>query len=278
MSIYLGRIVAVGRTKSGRNAAAYRVSSRSFPNRQIVELGGSLAVVPRPGFENDVFKNPYIAYNCARAAGEWVVLTNGSHTDPLAEKLLSGADPKDAMTGVLLALDYEKDHLKTPRIAAVVPLRGDTAWLGIVRHDALVVKEVLLKQESMQYLSTYEANDIGKSQVVGLGAETAGELAQEACTGGDFRVRTPWPGLRRWRRTSRSRSASTTSPGRSSHASAMPSRIAKRASSTRSCRLACSSGFPRVDRRSWEPSSSRRRSASSAGRGRCASGFRSLAR
>jgi IMP cyclohydrolase len=188
VSIYLGRIVAAGRTKGGRNAGVYRVSSRSFPNRQIVELGGSLAVVPRAGFENDVFKNPYIAYNCVRTAGEWAVITNGSHTDPLAEKLAAGTEPKDAMTAVLLALDYEKDHLKTPRIAAVVPVRGDTAWLGIVRHDALVVKEVPLKAGSMLYVSTYEANDVRDSQVVSLPADAASAIAQEACGGGDFRA------------------------------------------------------------------------------------------
>ena len=43
--MYVGRIVAVGRTRAGANAALYRVSSRSFPNRRIVEAGGHLAVV-----------------------------------------------------------------------------------------------------------------------------------------------------------------------------------------------------------------------------------------
>ena len=33
MSIYLGRIVAAGLTRDGKAVAAYRVSSRSFPNR-----------------------------------------------------------------------------------------------------------------------------------------------------------------------------------------------------------------------------------------------------
>ena len=55
--MYAGRIVAVGRTPEGANAALYRVSSRSFPNRQAVDLGGKLAIVPREGHEGDVQKN-----------------------------------------------------------------------------------------------------------------------------------------------------------------------------------------------------------------------------
>ncbi len=186
MPIYLGRIVAVGRTEAGRNAGVYRVSSRSFPNRRIVPVGTGLAVVPREGFENDVYKNPYIAYNCVRQAGPWAVLTNGSHTDPIAEKLQAGAAPKDALAGPMLALDYEKDHLKTPRIAALVPVVGDAAWLAIVRHDALVVKEVALQAGRMAYLSTYEANDVRADQAVPIAIGTAEDLARAACEAAAF--------------------------------------------------------------------------------------------
>ena len=66
--MYAGRIVAVGRTPGGANAVLYRVSSRSFPNRKAVDLGGRLAIVPREGHEGDVQKNPYIAYACLRIA------------------------------------------------------------------------------------------------------------------------------------------------------------------------------------------------------------------
>ncbi|MBE3069851.1 MAG: IMP cyclohydrolase, partial [Planctomycetes bacterium] len=57
--MYVGRIVAVGRTPHGRNAVMYRVSSRSFPNRRTVETPRGLAVVPIEGHEKDIFKNPY---------------------------------------------------------------------------------------------------------------------------------------------------------------------------------------------------------------------------
>ena len=103
----------------------YRVSSRSFPNRMAVDNAGTLAIIPRPGHEGDLQENPYIAYNALRLAGAWAIATNGSHTDPIAEKVNAGLPVKDAMTLSLLALDYEHDALDTPRIAAAVPRNGD---------------------------------------------------------------------------------------------------------------------------------------------------------
>jgi IMP cyclohydrolase len=158
--MYVGRIVAIGRTRAGSGAALYRVSSRSFPNREAKLLPGAVAIVPKPGFENDIFKNPYIAYNCVRLvpAYDLAVATNGSHTDPLAEKLETGMTPRDALVNVLAAMDYEHDHLKTPRIAAVVRADGAAGWLGIVRHDAILVREFTLQPGQAFYLCTYEKN------------------------------------------------------------------------------------------------------------------------
>jgi IMP cyclohydrolase len=89
--------------------------------------------------------NPYIAYHCLRMARDWAIVANGSHTDPIAEKIEAGTPVRDALSASLLTLDYEKDAYQTPRIASAVPLCGDTAWLGIVRHEALVVKAVPLE-------------------------------------------------------------------------------------------------------------------------------------
>ncbi len=184
--MYVGRIVAVGRTKAGANAALYRVSSRSFPNRQAVDTGSAVAVVPRPGHEGDLQKNPYIAYNALRLAGEWAVATNGSHTDPIAEKLAAGMAPRDALALCMLALDYEHDDLSTPRISAVVPLQGEVGWLAIVRADALVVKAVPLEAGRAVYLSTYEADEVRESQVSDFDAATAEEAAVFSVSGGAF--------------------------------------------------------------------------------------------
>ncbi|MBR2372818.1 MAG: IMP cyclohydrolase, partial [Lentisphaeria bacterium] len=143
--MYLGRIVAIGMTKSGRAGAFYRVSSRSFPNRQTVKMGDKVAVMPRPGFEGDLQKNPYITYNCVRIAGNYAVVSNGSQTDPIAEKIASGMPVRDAMTLGLLALDYEHDSLDTPRIVGAVEMNGTRGFLGIIRKDAVLVRELELK-------------------------------------------------------------------------------------------------------------------------------------
>ena len=184
--MYVGRIVAVGRNRAGSNAVMYRVSSRSFPNRQAVDNNGTIAVVPRPGAEADLNKNPYIAYNALRLTGEWAVAGNGSHTDPITEKIGQGMAVRDALALSLLALDYEKDDFSTPRIAAAVPWRGDTAWLAIVRQDALVIKEVSLDARRARYLATYEANDVDEAQVSDFDADTATASAVYVVSGGTF--------------------------------------------------------------------------------------------
>jgi IMP cyclohydrolase len=144
--MYVGRFIIVA-----PGIGAYRVSSRSFPNRQVVERDGTLTVAPTPDApETD---NPYISYNCVRAvetpasadpgAGDAetvAVVGNGSHVDPVTEKLGIGYPARDALADSLLAMDFEKDDYDTPRIAGVVG--ADAAWIGTVRRDALLVEEV----------------------------------------------------------------------------------------------------------------------------------------
>jgi len=184
--MYVGRIVAVGRTRAGANAGLYRVSSRSFPNRRAVEVNGRLAIMPREGHEGDILKSPYIAYNCLRVAGDWSVVTNGSHTDPIAEKIEAGLPVRDALVATLLALDYEKDDYSTPRIAGAVPVQGDTAWLGIVRRDALVVKEVALEAGRALWIATYEGDDVRPDQSCELDADDPAAAARAAIDGPGF--------------------------------------------------------------------------------------------
>lgn len=192
--MYVGRIVAVGKTPKGRNTAFYRVSSRSFPNRQAIETNRGLAIVPKEGHEGDILKNPYIAYNCLRMVdspsaaelGPIAVATNGSQTDPIAEKIASGMSIRDALVTSLLALDYEKDDYNTPRIAAVVPRTGDSGWLGVVRQDGLNVREIPLLPGKALFVATYETNDINAGHVSDYEAETAADAAQWLLDGGKF--------------------------------------------------------------------------------------------
>ncbi|MDI6645331.1 MAG: IMP cyclohydrolase, partial [Methanobacteriaceae archaeon] len=87
--MYLGRILAVGSNKSG-NIVAYRVSSRSYPNRETKAFENRVAVIPKKGHEKDVFENPYIAYNCIRIVDDVAIVSNGSHTDVIADKISEG--------------------------------------------------------------------------------------------------------------------------------------------------------------------------------------------
>ncbi|WP_227353038.1 IMP cyclohydrolase [Haladaptatus salinisoli] len=130
--MYVGRFIVIG-----PDIGAYRVSSRSFPNREAVARGDTVTIAPTEDApETD---NPYIAYNCVRVAGDTAVVGNGSHVDPVAEKLELGYPARDALAETLLALDYEKDDYDTPRIAGTV---GEESYVGVVRRDALLVEEV----------------------------------------------------------------------------------------------------------------------------------------
>ncbi len=185
--MYVGRIVAVGRTQAGRGAALYRVSSRSFPNREAKLLEKAVAIVPKPGFESDIHKNPYIAYNCLRWARGFAVVTNGSHTDPLAERIESGMSPRDALATVMLAMDYEHDSLNTPRISGVIAPDGAQGWLAIVRKDALLVRELVLAAGQAFYVCTYERNNPGETQLEPrFTAASAADACQFILRGGVF--------------------------------------------------------------------------------------------
>lgn len=188
MSIYLGRIVAVAVTPSGRPAALYRVSSRSFPNRlaRVSDDGRRVSILPKPGHETDVNRNPYIAYNCARLVGGRAVLSNGSHTDPVAEKIAMGMPVRDALALSLLAMDYEKDEYSTPRIAAVADADDRTLWLAAVRADGLDVRAFALEPGRIAHLSTYEHNCPDAGYVSRFDAETAEQACDFILSGGVF--------------------------------------------------------------------------------------------
>ena len=140
--MYVGRFVVVS-----PEVGAYRVSSRSFPNRQAIERDGMVTVGPTAAAEET--DNPYISYNCLRLTDRGAVVGNGSHVDPIAEKLELGYPARDALAEPLLALDFEKDDYDTPRIAGVVGVTDDptataepSGYIGTVRRDAVLVEEV----------------------------------------------------------------------------------------------------------------------------------------
>jgi IMP cyclohydrolase len=170
--MYVGRFVVVA-----PELGAYRVSSRSFPNRRALDRDGTVTVGPTE--EAPETDNPYISYNCVRLTDRGAVLGNGSHVDPIAEKLALGYPAKDALAEPLLALDFEKDDYDTPRIAGIVGLEEDPsansepgAFVGTVRRDALLVEEVT----EPTLVATYERDS---PTAFDLGAEDAATAARE---------------------------------------------------------------------------------------------------
>ena len=190
--MYIGRIVSIARTLDGRMCAGYRVSSRSFPNRVAVAKDDTISIVPKAGSETDVLKNPYIAYNCARiVCGRTVaVVSNGSHTDVIAEKIESGMPVRDAAAYGLLALDYEKDQYNTPRICAIADRRDEgSGWLGIVRDNGLEVRRVYVEAGRFWYVATYEEVHICEQPRGNFPAATAEEACAFLLSGGIFAER-----------------------------------------------------------------------------------------
>jgi len=186
--MYIGRIVCVAMRPDGGLCASYRVSSRSFPNRTAVIGADKVSIVPKPGFETDVQKNPYIAYNCVRLVCDnaVAVVTNGSQTDPIAEKIAQGMPVRDALVQASITLDYEKDDYNTPRVSAVADRRDGSGWLSVVRDNGLEARQMPLTPGSFFYVATYEENTLAVGQTGAYSAETADAACEFILGGGVF--------------------------------------------------------------------------------------------
>ena len=155
--MYTGRILSTGMNTDGKPFVAYRVSSRSFPNRQCLKFDGRAAIVPKEGFEKDVFESIYISYNCIRIERDMAIVSNGSQTDVIADKIGVGMNLRDAIAYSLLTMDYEKDDYNTPRIAAVVTSTDNEdeyeSYIGIVNDKKILVEQVPYGKAA--FISTY---------------------------------------------------------------------------------------------------------------------------
>ncbi len=185
--MYIGRLVALGATTTGKPAIAYRVSSRSFPNRQAVLNQNNIAIVPKPGHEKDIILNPYIAYTGLEVAKEYAIASNGAHTTIIANKLRDGCCSRDALAQTLIAMDYEHDELDTPRIAAIVDPRKNQGYLGVVSKDSFHIQPFSLEAGRLYYLSTYGLNTPSCEQFCGgFYADSAGDVCQHILLGENF--------------------------------------------------------------------------------------------
>ncbi|RBQ22705.1 IMP cyclohydrolase [Candidatus Methanobinarius endosymbioticus] len=176
--MYLGRIVSAGMNDEGNPFVAYRVSSRSFPNRMAKSFEDKAAIIPKEGYETDIFENAYIAYNCVKIVDEIAIVSNGSHTDVIADKISVGMNIKDGLTLSFLAMDYEKDDYNTPRIAAVVKSDTDEdnyeGYIGIVTDKKILVEEI--KYGEAVFISTYECQSPEKVVFTANDSKSAAKL------------------------------------------------------------------------------------------------------
>ena len=173
--MYTGRILSIGMNNDGKPFVAYRVSSRSFPNRQCLKFDNRAAIVPKEGFEKDIYENTYITYNCIRIVRDMAIVSNGSHTDVIADKISLGMNIKD----------YEKDDYHTPRIAGVVTSTNKRdeygCYIGIANDKKLLVEEVPYGEAV--FISTYGSQ---VHDVVEFEAKTAAESAKFIFDEGTF--------------------------------------------------------------------------------------------
>ncbi len=175
---YVGRIVGIGRTLEGFNAALYRLSSRTFPKRSLQVSQTTVRVVPQEGYEHQLDGERNIFYNAIVTTGKYVVVGNGSHTDFIAEAIDSDLAPQKAIETVLASLGYERNEEKTPRIVGVVPGYGDHGWLAIVREDAFIVRRLNLEDGKCTYIATREVLEPGGASSV-MRRLSAAELAED---------------------------------------------------------------------------------------------------
>ncbi|TBG96003.1 IMP cyclohydrolase [Rhizobium leguminosarum] len=176
--MYVGRIVGVGRTREGSLTAAYRVSSRSFPDRSAERTGNSIRIVPRAGSADAASDSPYIAYECLVWNERFGVVSNGTHTRPIFERLKAANTVRDATVSVLAGLDREFDQHDTPRICGVIDLVEDRMWLGSITATGLTVMPIHVADGQMAYVTTYEFPMPSREQVDTL---FDAENAQKSC-------------------------------------------------------------------------------------------------
>ena len=184
--MYLGRIVSAGMTSDKKPFIAYRVSSRSFPNRMAKSFEDKASIIPKEGYEKDIFENAYIAYNCVRIVDDVVIVSNGSHTDVIADKIAVGMNIKDAMALTLLTMDYEKDDFNTPRIAAAISSSTDEdsyeGYIGIVTDGKVLVEKI--EYGKAVFISTYECQSPVEVEFTASDSKSA---AQFVIDGGEFK-------------------------------------------------------------------------------------------
>ncbi len=184
--MYVGRAVAIGANMNGQALAGYRVSSRSFGHRQAVQNGSEVVIVPQTGSEDYAIQSPYVSYTCTSLTKRYSVVSNGTHTTIIANKLSDGYSMRDALSQTLISMDFEHDHLNTPRIAGIVEPQSMTGYLGVVTKADVQIKKFTLEAEKAWFVTTYELCEPKSTQTLSsFDAVNADDTCQHLLHGPD---------------------------------------------------------------------------------------------
>ena len=123
---YPGRVVGVGRTKSGKPLAVYAVTGRSEMSkmRKAVVIGNNVEITPLGKLTPEQEANRdliiYRAMSINRT-DQALVLSNGKQTDPIFHLICYySLGLYDSLYSTMYTMGFEPDSLKTPRIAGIV--------------------------------------------------------------------------------------------------------------------------------------------------------------
>ncbi len=123
---YPGRILGVGRTKSGKLLAIYALTGRSEMSKQrrAVIVGNSVQITPLGELTPEQEKSKdliiYRAMNI-HVPSRTLVVSNGKQTDPIFNLICHyGLSIHDALYATMYTMGFEPDSLKTPRIAGLI--------------------------------------------------------------------------------------------------------------------------------------------------------------
>lgn len=184
--MYVGRCVAVGKLSTNEIAIAYRLASRSFPDRTIVVKDDTARVFR--AVKADTISNPFLEYRCLKVTPDIAVVSNGNHTEPICDRVAEGVPPVLALSLVLTALGYEQDGFGTPCIAAVADRRSEIGWLGMISKDGVEVRCCPMVPGQMAVIATNEWTRPGQKRLP-IYAVDSGTLAREVLAAG------PWSDL-----------------------------------------------------------------------------------
>jgi len=225
--VYRGRIVGLGLTAEGNPAALYGVTGRSESSKarkgryfnddwcvtRGIQIGPLGELTPEQKEKAHLFfYTAMLAKPKHKLEGifPYLVVSNGEHTDEIAELRWDNPNDATAMIRTLRKFGHEPDKLCTPRIAGEFTFDGTyhTAVLGIITKEQSSFQQYMpvgckpLTNGVFKTISTYDGKDdvnptapIFKESIdeiileMELNGETPQELAKEFYNALDENIR-----------------------------------------------------------------------------------------